>query len=107
MAVGPSGLADTIARGPSSSRRWIPPARIRACALAANSGSSRQSATTQNIHYGAARVHHPDNATAAPNGGSARAYVAGLSRRRRSYQARRPPQGGGRCLHTYPGHADL
>jgi hypothetical protein len=66
------GHADTIGQG-RGSQRWIPPACIRACAsAAADSGSSRQSATTQNVHYGAARGHHPDSGTAAHSGGSAR-----------------------------------
>jgi Carbon-nitrogen hydrolase len=44
---------------------------IRAYApAAADSGSAEQSAATQNLHYGAARGHHPGSATAAPNGGS-------------------------------------
>jgi hypothetical protein len=43
----------------------------------------------------------------AQNGGSARAYLVGLSRRRRSYHPGRPPRDGKRCSHTYPDYAAL
>ena len=43
----------------------------------------------------------------AQNGGSARAYLVGLSRRRRSYHHGRPPRDGKRCSHTYPDYAAL
>jgi len=50
--------------------------------------------TAQIVHYGAARAHHPDSATAAPNGGSGRVREAAVHARRRSSGALCPEQSG-------------
>ena len=60
----------------------------------------------QNIPFGCASNGRTQPARRAPNGGSARAYLADLSRCNRSYHHGHPPQDSERGLRIYPGHAE-